>query len=149
MTDILSNTRIDGYKSQARVLRQKLAGNGTEISHGQALEMVAQQHGSRDWNTLRAMAERPGNDRPLAVGDRVSGRYLGQVFTGVVHGLSQMGQSGHTRITLHFDEAVDVVTFDSFSSFRQRVSVVIDADGRTIQKTSNGEPHMVVSRVGL
>lgn len=144
-----SNTRIDRFKTQAKKLRADLAEKGREIGHGEALELVAHQNGARDWNTLRALASRPGNNRPLAVGDRVSGRYLGQPFTGYVHGLSHAAQSEYQRITLQFDDPVDVVSFDSFSSFRQRVSGVIDSTGRSLYRTSNGEPQIVVEHAGL
>ncbi|MCA0873628.1 hypothetical protein LCL97_22575 [Seohaeicola saemankumensis] len=149
MTDTQPNDRIAGYKTQAKRLRAQLADTGAPISHSQALEMIARQHGARDWNTLRAMAAVPGNARPLAVGDRVSGRYLGQPFTGYVHGLTHAPQAAYSRITLHFDDPVDVVSFDSFSSFRQRVSATIDADGRSPQKTSDGQPQLVVVPAGL
>lgn len=144
MTNTTDNDRIAGFKAQAKRLRDQLAGTGNRISQAQSLELVAQQHGARDWNTLRALAERPGNNRPLAVGDRVGGTYLGQAFTGYVHGLSHAPQSPYTQITLHFDQAVDVVKFDSFSSFRQRVSGTIGDDGRSVQKTSDGVPHLIV-----
>jgi lactoylglutathione lyase len=42
------------YKNMARRLRQDLAESGVAVSHSQALEMVAHQHGARDWNTLAA-----------------------------------------------------------------------------------------------
>lgn len=133
---------VTDYKAQAKRLRTRLRESGTEISHSEALEMIAAQHGARDWNTLSARALR--NEPPvLAVGDRVSGRYLNQPFAGRILGLS-MVNGGQTRITLHFDEAVDVVTFDSFSSFRQRVNAVIGKDGRSIRKTSDGMPHLVL-----
>ena len=45
-------------------------------------------------------------------------------------------------MTLHFDEPVDVVTFDSFSAFRQRVNCTVDETGRTAETTSNGRPHL-------
>ena len=41
-------------KAMARRLRQTLADRGVEVSHSEALELVAQQHGARDWNTLAA-----------------------------------------------------------------------------------------------
>ena len=52
------------------------------------------------------------------------------------------GQPGRYRLTLDLDEPVDVVTFDSFSAFRKRVHCTIDETGRTIEKTSNGRPHV-------
>ena len=149
MTNANSNTRVEAFKAQARKLRHELAGAGRDITHSQALEMVAKQHGARDWNTLRALASRSGNNRPLAVGDRVAGQYLGQPFTGYVHGLVHPDQSDYSRITLHFDEPVDVVTFESFSAFRQRVSGVINREGRSLTRTSDGRPHLVVHHEGL
>jgi hypothetical protein len=133
---------VTDYKAQAKRLRAKLRESGTEVSHSEALEMIAGQHGARDWNTLSARALR--NEPPvLAVGDRASGRYLNQPFVGRILGLTQVN-GDQTRIMLHFDEAVDVVTFDSFSSFRQRVTAVIGKDGRTTRKTSDGVPHLVL-----
>jgi hypothetical protein len=41
-------------KTMARRLRADLAARGVEISHGEALEIVAHQYGARDWNTLAA-----------------------------------------------------------------------------------------------
>ena len=149
MTNTNTNTRLEAFKAQARRLRQDLAGKGRDITHGQALETVAKQHGARDWNTLRAMASRPGNNRPLAVGDRVAGEYLGQPFTGYVHGLVHPDQSDNSRVTLQFDEPVDVVRFDSFSSFRQRVSGIVNREGRSLTRTSDGRPHLVVHHEGL
>jgi hypothetical protein len=47
------------------------------------------------------------------------------------------------RVTVTFDEPVDVVRFDSFSNLRQRVSCTIDSDGRTPENTSDGRPQLV------
>lgn len=149
MTDIPDTDRIAGLKQQAKRLRIQLSEAGTPVGHSQSLEMIAKQHGARDWNTLRALAARPGNQRPLAVGDRVTGRYLGQAFSGYVYGLSHGEHAGFQRITLQFDEAVDVVTFDSFSSFRQRVSGTIGKDGKSPRKTSDGVPQLIVEHAGL
>lgn len=41
-------------KSMATRLRMRLAADGTQVSHSQALEMVAAQLGYRDWNTCSA-----------------------------------------------------------------------------------------------
>ena len=51
-------------------------------------------------------------------------------------------QPGRYRLTMKFDAPVDVVTFDSFSAFRQRVTATVDENGRTIEKTSNGVPQL-------
>jgi glyoxalase superfamily protein len=142
MNSYSETTLVADYKAQAKRLRAKLRESGTVVSHSEALEMIASQHGARDWNTLSARSLR--NEPPvLAVGDRVSGRYLSQPFIGRVLGLRQIN-GGQLRITLHFDEAVDVVTFDSFSAFRQRVTAEIGKDGRSLRKTSDGVPQMVL-----
>lgn len=56
MTHDLPST--DDLKAQARRLRAALAGRGVDLPHGHALELVAAQHGARDWNTLSANASR-------------------------------------------------------------------------------------------
>lgn len=52
-------------KSMASRLRERLAANGTEIAHSQALEIVAVQLGYRDWNTCAA-APKP-TPAPIAI----------------------------------------------------------------------------------
>ena len=137
---------VNELKTQAKNLRKALSHTGTEITHAQALELVAQSHGARDWNTISALAARSDNAEPapVAVGAIVSGDYLGQRFRGKVLSLSRLSQSSYYAITLHFDEPVDVVTFDSFSAFRQRVTATIDAKGVSPRHTSNGRPHLVL-----
>ena len=131
-------------KTQAKRLRARLKETGVEIGHSESLELIAQQNGARDWNTLHAQI---GNAPPAPkVGERVTGQYLGQRFAGYIKGLTWLGQGDQYRITLHFDDPVDVVSFDSFSAFRQRVSGVIGADGRSPQKTSDGVPQLIVDR---
>lgn len=133
---------LDAIKEQARRLRQTLAHAGTAVSHSKSLELLAAQHGFRDWNTLVAAI---GNRKPftLSPGDRVSGHYLGQAFSAEVIAVEAMTSApGRKRVTFHFDEPVDVVTFDSFSAFRRRVTATIGEDGRTVEKTSNGRPHL-------
>ncbi|MCQ0990004.1 glyoxalase superfamily protein [Jiella marina] len=130
-------------KDQARRLRASLEAEGRPISHCRALELVAHQYGFRDWNTLHA---RIGNRPPLTpfnLGAKVTGTYLGQRFTGEVISASAFeADPTRIRLTLRFDEPVDVVTFDSFSSFRHRVNCVVDDTGRSREKTSNGLPHV-------
>jgi Glyoxalase superfamily protein len=41
---------------------------------------------------------------------------------------------------------VDVVTFDSFSNFRKRVWGVVGPLGESREKTSDGQPHLVIER---
>ncbi len=144
MTQTQNIAPVAELKAQARRLREKLRGAGVTLSHAQSLEMVAHQHGARDWNTLHAMA---GNRLHLRVGDRVEGTYLGQPFKGEIRGLSVLGDGAHRRVTLQFDTPVDVVTYDSFSAFRQRVSGEIGWDGQSARRTSNGAPQLVVRPV--
>ena len=134
---------IDEAKQRAKALRIAMNANGVKISYGQALERVAAEIGYRDWNTAVA---RLSNEPPfrIQVGDTVSGAYLKQPFTGQVIAVREIGGGSHYEVTLHFDAPVDVVTFDSFSSFRQRVNVTVDDRGVTPSKTSDGEPHMVI-----
>ena len=136
---------IDELKVQARRLRQAMIERGDDVSHSAALELVAKQHGLRDWNTLSALAAKPNAalDAPFAVGTAIRGRYLNQPFTGKVLALSAKS-GGLYKISIHFDEPVDVVTFESFSAFRQRINAQVDADGISPRKTSNGVPHLVL-----
>ncbi len=68
---------------------------------------------------------------------------LNQPFAGKVLALAEAGGGLH-KITIHFDEPVDVVTFESFSAFRQRINAQIDGSGVSPRKTSNGLPHLVL-----
>ncbi|SCW29529.1 hypothetical protein SAMN02927900_00286 [Rhizobium mongolense subsp. loessense] len=136
---------IDELKAQAKRLRQAMETGGTAISHGAALELVAQQHGRRDWNTLSALALKPKADpiAALLVGSHVRGCYLNQPFAGKVLALAETG-GGLYKITIHFDEPVDVVTFESFSAFRQRINAQVDKHGVSPRKTSNAQPHLIL-----
>jgi len=131
----------DFLKSQAKRLRVDLTNRGYPVTHATTLEMVAHQWGARDWNTLSAKAGAP--KQGWAPGDRVSGRYLGQPFQGVVKA-AKTSVHGMWSITLRFDEAVDVVTSSLFSNFRRQVDALIDANGTSPRKTSNGQPHLVL-----
>ncbi|MDT1062358.1 glyoxalase superfamily protein [Paracoccus sp. CPCC 101403] len=137
---------IDEAKAQARALRAALSEQGTAISHAQALELVARQHGARDWNTLHARLALGNAPPELAVGDQVRGRYLGQGFSGTVIGLS--GPASHRQIEIRFDQPVDVVRFESFSNLRRQIRAVIDEHGRSHRHTSDGQPQLVVELAG-
>lgn len=137
---------LDELKAQAKRLRQAMNDRGTALTHSAALELIARQYGARDWNTLTALAVKPNATAktPLFVGAHIRGRYLNQPFTGEVLALSASPGGDLYRITIHFDEPVDVVTFESFSAFRRRVTAQVDADGISPRKTSNGLPHLVL-----
>lgn len=144
MTDTLPP--VGGLKQQAKRLRAGLAQDGDFISHSESLELIAKQYGYRDWNTIHAAA---GNTPPpdaMALGNRVSGRYLGQAFSGEIIAIRSLG-SDYKRVTIHFGEPVDVVTFDSFSGFRQRVSARVNKYGVSAEKTSDGKPQMEIDLI--
>lgn len=132
-------------KSQAKRLRASLADQGQIISHGQSLEAVAQQWGTRDWNTLSALApvETSANHLEWRVGQIVAGRYLGHRFRGRIKS-ARSTMSGHWALTLVFDDPIDVVESEQFSNFRRQVNCTVGPDGRTARKTSNGQPHVIL-----
>jgi len=145
MTTSLSPATRDQAKQRAHALRRESAENGATISLAAALEKVAAELGYRDWNTASArLSNEPA--RPLQVGDRVAGRYLKQPFDGRVLAVRELSGGTGFEITVMFDEPVDVVEFESFSNFRQRIDARISPDGVSWSKTSDGQPHLVVAR---
>lgn len=133
---------LEAAKAQAKALRTTLAAEGRDISHSQALELIAKSHGRKDWNTLHA-AIGNGPYPPVTLGQIVEGAYLKQAFTAEVTGVVQLSE-GRYQVTLDLAEAVDVVTFDSFSNFRKRVNKVVGPDGRSFDCTSDGVPHLTL-----
>lgn len=131
----------DVLKGQAKRLREDLNTRGQDMTHAQALEAIAHQWGVRDWNTLSALAD----SAPIswAPGMRVSGKYLGHPFAGNIKAARQ-APSGFWSLTIRFDEAVDVVASAHFSSYRKQVNTTVNANGLSPQKTSDGQPHMVL-----
>lgn len=132
----------DALKAQAKRLRSSLADQGNPISHSTALETIASQWGFRDWNTLSAAAE---NATPVwQVGQAVTGRYLGHDFTGRLKSVRE-ASGGHWHLTLVFDQPIDVVASDRFSALRRQVNATVNARGVTHQKTSDGQPHLMLN----
>ena len=134
-------TSVSEAKSKAKALREALVGQGRRISHAQALELVAQQNGVRDWNTLHAKLSR-AEPPTFQLGDEVSGKYLGQTLTGRIVALSKIGLNLYVSIQL--DRTIDTVRFESFSNMRRRIRGVIGPDGRSKQETSDGLPVLVI-----
>jgi hypothetical protein len=141
-------------KAQARRLRDSLTDTGQPLSHSQALEAIARQWGARDWNTLAAAAPdtppatppKTPPESPLArwqVGARVRGRYLGHAFSGRIKAASE-ASGGYWHLTVVFDQAVDVVASRHFSNLRRQISCVLNGQGVSAGKTSDGTPHMVL-----
>ncbi len=140
-------TNREQAKARAREIRAERARAGDPVSHSQALELVARELGYRDWNTASArLSNEP--EVPLQVGDLVSGRYLKQPFTGRVLAVKELYGGAAFEVTIHFDEAVDVVAFDSFSNLRTRVTITVSAAGVSQARTSDGAPHIIVERTG-
>lgn len=134
---------LDALKDQAKRLRSSLAAQRSDVSHSKSLELIAAQYGFRDWNTLHAAVGNRPPLNPYMLGAKVRGHYLGQPFEAEILGVQAIGPAGDRfRLTLNFDEPVDVVTFDSFSAFRKRVNCTVDGTGRTAERTSNGRPHL-------
>ncbi|WP_417263933.1 glyoxalase superfamily protein [Celeribacter sp.] len=141
----MTQPSIDTVKNQAKALRQSLRDRGTAISHAQALELIARQHGARDWNTLHARLTRQNAPPELAFGDRVEGSYLGQTYTGEIIALS--GPIGHRLVEIKLDRPVDTVRFDSFSNWRHRIRGTLDCGGCSHRRTSDGAPQLIVRKV--
>lgn len=68
-------------------------------------------------------------------------RFLGEIIS-----LSSIGGNARFAMTLRFDEAVDVITFEGMSNFRKQVNATVDRTGRTHEKTSNGLPQLVLDQ---
>lgn len=133
---------LTDLKNQAKRLRLAISKtDNPDVGHSKSLELVAKQYGFRDWNTLHAAAQNTAF-RTFTVGDRVNGHYLGQAFEGEILGFSKAGANGTYHVTIQFDTPVDVVTFDSFSSYRSRITCTIRENGETINRTSDGRPHL-------
>jgi hypothetical protein len=133
----------DVLKTQAKRLRATMTDAGTPITHATALEAVAKQWGYRDWNTLSASAPDTLPQPRWQIAQRVQGNYLGQAFAGHIKAVAQTG-ADYWQLTLVFDQPIDVVAFDSFSNYRRQVNCVVNSQGVTVQRTSDGQPHVVV-----
>lgn len=128
-------------RAEAKALREERAAAGSSVSHAQALEETARNHGYRDWNTAIASLKEPVGC-PVVLGQQVSGHYLKQPFTGRVLAVAILPGGNLYRLTIHFDAPVDVVTFESFSSLRTRVNCRVNPYGVSPDTTSDGQPHM-------
>jgi hypothetical protein len=140
------NTDTSMMKLQARRLRQEMNDAGMPVSHSRSLELVARMHGWRDWNTARGSAPQTPTHAaaPVELGGKVAGRYLGHPFRATVTGVQALAGGAHWRVQLRIDEPVDVVAFEGFSALRSRLDAIVNAAGRTAQKTSDGQPHLAL-----
>lgn len=122
------------FKDHARRLRTALREDGIEISHSKALELVARQHGTRDWNVLAARPD-ASEALPFAIGDAVAGTFNGKPARGHVHALARTIKPDLWRMTVTFDPPVDVVASPHFSAERRRVELVVGKDGKSRRLT--------------
>ncbi|NKB50664.1 MAG: hypothetical protein GKR97_00300 [Rhizobiaceae bacterium] len=142
MNEYLPLPSLPQLKQQAKRLRAQLSVDAQPISHSQSLEMLAHQFGYKNWNVLHAACGNQPPGPPVTLGARVSGQYLGQKFVGEVVAVAALLQEDQYRITVNFEEPVDVVKFVGWSNMRHRVSSQISGQGRSPQKTSDGQPVM-------
>jgi len=134
---------LAALKDQAKRLKSKLASDGETINHARALELIASQYGFKDWNTLHATAGNRIGIEHLRPGASVSGRYLGQSFKAKLLGITgSTAAADRYRVVLDLEEAVDIVTFESFSAFRKRIHGTVGPDGMSRERTSNGLPQL-------
>jgi hypothetical protein len=141
MSFSLDTPSAQTLKSEARNLREERAKTGQPITHSAALEEVARTHGYRDWNTARAALP----DR-VAVPFRVKGFYLEQPFRGLLIGLQLSGDMQYYKVTIQFDEPVNVTPTFMFAAHRQRVSATVDINGLSPALRGNGQPQMRLMR---
>lgn len=128
------------FKAQAKRLRKALAARDVAISHAGSLELLAQSHGYRDWNTAIAMARRniPTNVSDLGIGKRFAGSYLGHAVTGLIRSINATATPGVFRVEVHLDHAVDVVESKRFHGYRQRIASRINEHCEPV--LTNGTP---------
>jgi len=129
-------------KDQAKRLRAKMAEDATEVSHAKSLELIAHEHGFRDWNTMGAAIGR-GPDVAWSIGDRVTGHYLAQPFTAHVASV-RLVSPGWVQLSLHLVEAIDVVTSEHFTNYRSRIRGIVGPKGNSAERTSDGRPHLEI-----
>lgn len=134
-------TPIEDLKAEAKRLRTALAEKGQPVTHSQSLELLAKQRGYRDWNTLHAATGNQPPKPPVALGDLVSGVYLGRDFTAEVIGLQALAD-GRFRIKLDLETPVNVSAFKGMDVWRRRLNANIRATGETVEKTSDGQPQL-------
>ena len=142
MNEYLPLPSLENLKQQAKRLRAQMGVDAKPITHSQSLELLAHQYGYKNWNVLHAACGNQPAGPPVSLGARVSGRYLGQPFVGEVIAVASLGQADQFRVTVNFDEPVDVVKFEGWSNMRRRVSSRIGRQGRSPQRTSDGVPVM-------
>lgn len=142
-TATLAGHTTTHFKHQARRLRQALGEEGINISHGKALDLVARQSGTRDWNTLAATGVKVEKEQveehtaPYRVSQRVSGMFHSTAFEARIIGVEETIKPDLWRITLQFDPAINVAVSPNLSMLRRRFTVVVGADGKSRRLTGS------------
>ena len=135
-------------KQMAGRLRSALKARSIDVGYSMSLELLAQQFGFRNWNILSSKlpddsaASDDGAEAkpllfPVMVGQRFEGRYKGTSFACTLLGIT-LTRNGLAKVVLHLDVPLDVVTFESFSSHRTRLQMIIDPEGYSC--TALGKP---------
>jgi hypothetical protein len=73
---------------------------------------------------------------------RVRGFYLEQPFTGLLIGVQILSGLRHLKVTVQFDEPVNVTPNLMFAAHRTRVTTTVDARGFSPALRGNGQPQM-------
>ncbi|WP_068311541.1 glyoxalase superfamily protein [Polycladidibacter hongkongensis] len=134
--------KLQELKNNAKSLRAALAEKDQLISHSQSLEITARQHGYKDWNSAAAGTVQKQKSQALQLGRSVAGTYLNQEFKGQLLAVRTLQGGQYMQITVQLEKPVDVVSFDSFSNYRSRITCTLDKSGRSLDTTSDGTPHM-------
>ena len=142
----ISTDPAEMLKVQAKRLRKALASRNLTVSHTGSLELLAQSHGFRDWNTAIAMTRKrePVQVGDLGIGKRFAGSYLGHAVCGQIRGVTRTPVGGVSRIVVHLDQPVDVVTSERFSALRQRIASRINEDCEPVLANGTRGPGLSV-----
>ncbi len=137
----------EDLKLQARRMRDYLAEKNITISHSNALEVLAKQHGFKDWNVLTApLQQSPEREIWPGLDDEIKGTYLGHAFRGKILKVQTAGTANTRRYTIQFDEAIDVVASKHFTNFRQRINCCLDQSLNSVDH--KGQPDNIVQIEG-
>ena len=144
-TDTLPTS--EELKAQAKRLKEHFSAQNITLSHSQALEALAKQHGFKNWNILSAKLNF-GNNTPNwpTVDDKVTGTYLGHAFTGTVLRINVTNLDHIRRYKIHFDEPIDVVKSKLFSNYRQRINCFLNEEMRSTNFKGERDNLIVINR---
>jgi len=142
-------------KSMARALRDALKSKAIEITHAEALELIAKAFGVVDWNTLAAAISREASSPREDASSRhfrpsMPRRYSRELELTLHRTLSHADQRSHEYATLEhlllalIDDAdalaVMKVCKVDLGSLKQSVASYIDNELKTLVTEGDGEP---------